>query len=162
MNKNEQFRKEVLASVQSLSYEQLNKNVADDKWSVMQVLEHLYLMERFIVKVMADQLQNGENCPVDEKPFHLAVDRSRKVPAPPQVSPSHEKQSLEQITKKLKQSREALNQVNERVSEEELRQKSFPHPVLGLMDLKQWIEFIGYHEKRHLAQIEEIKNEIHA
>jgi hypothetical protein len=26
--------------------------------------------------------------------------------------------------------------------------------------LKQWVEIIGWHEKRHLVQIEEIKDEL--
>ncbi|WP_163101981.1 hypothetical protein [Peribacillus alkalitolerans] len=35
-----------------------------------------------------------------------------------------------------------------------LVKKSYPHPVLGLMSLTQWV---SYHEKRLFVQIEEIK-----
>jgi hypothetical protein len=33
------------------------------------------------------------------------------------------------------------------------------HPYLGELSLKQWVEFIGYHEKRHLLQLAEVKSE---
>ncbi|ANF44438.1 MULTISPECIES: DinB family protein [Priestia] len=157
MNKNEQFRNDVLSSVESLTYEQLNQQPASNTWSVMQVLEHLYLMERMIVSRVKDQLENGVDQPTEDKPFHLAVDRSRKVDAPAQVTPSNEKQTLEEMKSKLAESRAALIELEETASEDKLKQKSFPHPVFGLMDLKQWIDFIGYHEKRHQEQIEEIK-----
>jgi len=100
--------------------------------------------------------------PTEDKPFHLAVDRSRKVDAPAQVTPSNEKQTLEEMKSKLAESRAALIELEETASEDKLKQKSFPHPVFGLMDLKQWIDFIGYHEKRHQEQIEEIKTAIGA
>ena len=42
-------------------------------------------------------------------------------------------------------------------SEEALQKKAYPHPIFGLIRLDEWVPFIGYHEKRHLEQIEEIK-----
>ena len=32
--------------------------------------------------------------------------------------------------------------------------------VFGDMNLKQWIEFVGYHEERHMEQIHEIKEKL--
>ncbi|WP_257349517.1 DinB family protein [Pseudalkalibacillus decolorationis] len=37
-----------------------------------------------------------------------------------------------------------------------LQKRSFAHPIFKEMQLAQWIEFIGYHERRHIKQIEEI------
>ncbi|KHL95509.1 hypothetical protein QW71_12445 [Paenibacillus sp. IHB B 3415] len=31
----------------------------------------------------------------------------------------------------------------------------YPHPVFGPMDVAQWVDFIGIHEERHLAQLKE-------
>lgn len=160
MNTNQAFREDVLEAVSDLSYEELNQKISDDKWTIMQVLEHLYLMEEMIVARVWHQLQNGEDKPAEKKPFHLTTDRSRKVPAPPQVIPSEEKRTLEEMKMKLAASRTKLEGVTKRVETEELQKKSFPHPIFGDMDLAQWIEFIGYHEKRHLLQIEELKAEM--
>lgn len=41
-------------------------------------------------------------------------------------------------------------------SEESLwKRKLYPHPVFGPMDVAQWVDFIGIHEERHLAQLKE-------
>ncbi|MDK8210552.1 DinB family protein, partial [Bacillus subtilis] len=94
---------------------------ASNTWSVMQVLEHLYLMERMIVSRVKDQLENGVDQPTEDKPFHLAVDRSRKVDAPAQVTPSNEKQTLEEMKSKLAESRAALIELEETASEDKLK-----------------------------------------
>ncbi|MEA2712972.1 MAG: hypothetical protein QOK27_933, partial [Gemmatimonadales bacterium] len=33
---------------------------------------------------------------------------------------------------------------------------TFSHPLLGSLDLYQWILFVGQHEARHAAQIAEL------
>ena len=43
---------------------------------------------------------------------------------------------------------------------DELEAKGFNHPIFGLMSLKQWIPFVGYHEKRHILQIKEVKEKL--
>ena len=45
-------------------------------------------------------------------------------------------------------------------NEKDLEQKSFPHPLFKELSLKQWIPFVGLHEKRHLLQIEELKSKL--
>ncbi|WP_110113587.1 DinB family protein [Bacillus sp. CGMCC 1.16541] len=157
MEHNELIRSEVLESVRHLSNEQLNKKVEEGSWTIMQVLDHLYLMEKTIVGTMTKVLAQGPEQPTDEKPIHLTPDRSRKVPAPDYVDPSDEYMTLEEVKKKLHESREALHAFVAQHEEEELKKKSFSHPVFGLLHLKQWCDFIGYHEKRHLEQIEELK-----
>ena len=39
----------------------------------------------------------------------------------------------------------------------DLSQMHFPHPVLGRLDMYQWILFVGKHERRHIAQIARVK-----
>jgi uncharacterized damage-inducible protein DinB len=154
---NKAVRAELLESVSGLTDEQLNKEVEDGRWTIMQVLEHLYLMERSITKAIQGTLEKGEVRPVDAKPIHLSVDRSRKVDAPSFVDPSKESITLDEMKEKLIESRKGLLQVVGNTTKHDLAQKSYPHPVFGLVSLEQWVPFIGYHEKRHLAQMEELK-----
>jgi hypothetical protein len=74
--------------------------------------------------------------------------------------PDHEYKTLEEMKEKLSRSREKLLSVVTEAGEEALEKKSLPHPVFGPLNLKQWVEFVGQHEKRHLAQIEEIKEQL--
>lgn len=160
MKANEKVRKEILESVNGLTDKQLNNQVEQGRWTIAQVLQHLHLMESMIVKSIQTVLAKDENRPADEKPIHLAIDRSRKVEAPDALNPSDVEATLEEVQGELENSRHALRKLASDADEEKLMQKSFPHPVFGLMNLKQWIEFIGFHEKRHLAQIEELKKKL--
>ncbi|MCA1058910.1 DinB family protein [Rossellomorea aquimaris] len=153
----EDIRSELLNSVKDLSEEQLNKKVEKDRWNIMQVLDHLYLMEKSLTKVIQMTLENGEEQLVESKPIHFTVDRTTKVDAPPFVTPTDEKQSLEQMKDKLKSSRKDLLAFLESTNKEALMKKAYPHPIFGQIRLDEWIPFIGFHEKRHIEQIDELK-----
>ncbi|PLS01897.1 DinB family protein [Neobacillus cucumis] len=160
MEENKKIREEVLHSVTGLTDEQLNTQVHEGRWSIMQVLHHLYLLERAITYAISNQLANGESKNVSDKPIHLAVNRSTKVNAPSVVQPSNKFISLKEMKEKLSQSREALSKVINTADPSLLEQRAYPHPIFGELSLKQWIPLIGLHEKRHLAQIEELKEEL--
>lgn len=160
MTHNEEIRSQVLELAETLTDEQLNQKVRDDQWSIMQVMDHLYLMEKNLTNTMKKVLEDGEEKSVDDKPIHLTVDRSRKVDAPSYVVPSDEFITLDEMKDKLYKSRQALQQFESQTNEEKRQKKAFPHPVFGLMTVNQWIPFIGYHEERHLDQMKEIKQQI--
>ncbi|MGG3233635.1 DinB family protein [Priestia flexa] len=75
MNTNQAFREDVLEAVSDLSYEELSQKISDDKWTIMQVLEHLYLMEEMIVARVWHQLQNGEDKPAEKKQFLFNLEK---------------------------------------------------------------------------------------
>ncbi|PFA67656.1 hypothetical protein CN378_09010 [Bacillus sp. AFS015802] len=156
----EDIRAELLNSVNDLTDEQLNSKLEEDRWTIMQVLDHLYLMERSLTKAIQMTLQKGEEQQVESKPIHFTVDRSTKVDAPPFVVPSEEKQTLQEMKDKLGASRKDLLAFLETTNKEALQKKAYPHPIFGQIRLDEWVPFIGYHEKRHLEQIEELKSKL--
>ncbi|MBW3113653.1 DinB family protein [Bacillus sp. MCCB 382] len=156
----EDIRSEVLNSVNHLTDEQLNEELEAGRWSILQVLDHLYLMERSLTKTIQLTLEKGEEQEVESKPVHFTVDRSTKVDAPPFVVPTEEKLTLQEMKDKLAASRNDLLAFLETTSKEELQRKAYPHPIFGHIRLDEWIPFIGYHEKRHLEQIEDLKKKL--
>lgn len=160
MNENEKIREEILNTVNGLSDEQLNAHPEEGRWSIIQVLDHLYLMERAITKSIADKLKSDERVPAVDKPIELTVNRDVKVEAPSYVVPSDSFQTLDEVKDKLAESRSAFVQLVDNADENDLEQKSFPHPLFKDLSLKQWIPFVGFHEKRHLLQIEELKSKL--
>ncbi|WP_057912345.1 DinB family protein [Peribacillus muralis] len=160
MNENEKIREEILNTVNGLSDEQLNANPEKGRWSIIQVLDHLYLMERAITKSIADKLKSDERVQAVDKPIELTVNRDVKVEAPSYVVPSDSFQTLDEVKDKLAESRSAFVQLVHNADENDLEQKSFPHPLFKDLSLKQWIPFVGFHEKRHLLQIEELKSKL--
>jgi uncharacterized damage-inducible protein DinB len=157
MNENEKIREELLSAVTGLSDEQLNAHPETGRWSIIQVLDHLYLLERAITKGISDKLKSDDCIPAVDKPIEHTLNREVKVQAPPFVIPSDSFQTLSEVKEKLSESRKAFVQVVDHAKEIDLEQKSFPHPLFKDLSLKQWIPFVGLHEKRHLLQIEELK-----
>jgi len=156
MKNNQKVREELLESVSYLSDEKLNTKPEEATWSIMQNLEHLYLMEKVVVQRMAKELEYNPE-PTSEVPISMLLNRSKKLEAPDFLKPSNEFISLKEMKKKLDESREALIQFVTHTSEEDLANKAMTHRLFGTLSLKQWVELIGYHEQRHLKQIEEVK-----
>lgn len=160
MEENIQIRKELLASVENLSDEQLNRKLDNENWTIMQVLEHLYLMESKLVKLMNHFLVKAEEELIPEKPIHLAINRTQRVMSPERFEPADQFIPLDEMKQKLNESRATLFEFVEQTKNINLSKKGFPHPLFGQISIKQWIPLIGYHEKRHLEQIEELKRKI--
>lgn len=156
MKENEWIREELIHTVAGLSDEQLNAHPEEGRWSVAQVMEHLYLMEGSITKGISHTLASEESRPAEDKPISATLNRDIKVKAPSFVEPSDSFRSLSELKEMLSESRNRFNQVVEQADPSELEQKSFPHPMFKNLSLKQWISFVGLHEKRHLMQIEEL------
>ncbi len=157
MEENYRVREALLASVSSIDDTQLNERPNYTSWSIMEVLEHLFLIEMVVANAITEQVKNEKSVRAEDKPIQFTVDRRHKVKAPSFIEPSGEFLTLEEVTMKLAKSREALVNAVANVEESVLEQKSYPHPIFGLLSLKQWVPFVGLHEKRHLEQIEEIK-----
>lgn len=157
INMIEDIRSDLLNSVSDLTNDELNKRIEEGRWTIIQVLDHLYLMERSLTKAIQSTLAKGEEQEVPSKPIHYTVDRSTKVDAPPFVVPTEESLTFQKMKDKLNGSRKDLLTFLHTTSKEELQKKAYPHPIFGLIRLDEWVPFIGYHEKRHLEQIVELK-----
>ncbi len=149
-----------MQAINGLTDEQLNKKVEKGTWSISQILEHLYLAEKVIVRNFTQTQPITEDNPVKMKNVQVVVDRSQKVNAPKFLEPSDEFHTLEQLREKLNSSRLMLVNFLAKVSEKQLDQEFLPHPFLGKLRLRQWIEFLYYHEMRHIEQIKEIREQL--
>lgn len=162
MKVNEEARTKLLDTVSDLNDEELNWKASEDEWSVRQVLEHLYLMEGGVAKTIQSQLTKEASHETASKPIERTVDRSTKVEAPDFAKPSDSFATAEELQDKLRTSHTSLLQLEDTVPTEQLKARSYKHPVFGDMSLDQWIPFVGYHELRHIKQIEEVKKAMKA
>lgn len=152
-------REEVWNSVKGLTNAQLNEVVEEGKWSIAQVLEHLHLMEENVVRLIHHALNQSEFEEPGSFPVQMVADRTKKVTAPEILNPSNKFQTLEELKMKLSQSRDSLEKVIQNLSEDDLK-RTMKHRRFGVLSIKQWISLVGYHELRHIGQIEEIKKEL--
>jgi uncharacterized damage-inducible protein DinB len=150
-------RDEVLASINGLSDDELNRSLDTESWSIAQVLHHLQQIESYFLSLMDAALQ-GPSEEVREKNLSAVADRSHKAKSP--IEPSSEFKTKEELISRLKHSREKVNALLAKTNPDILAEKPLSHPVLGKLSVKQTLEFIANHEKRHLEQIEEIKQSL--
>lgn len=156
----EATRKDILQTIEDIPEHLFNERESEHTWSVGQVLEHLYKTEIEVIKLIKYILTLPEQEPLPDQPLALTLDRSIKRTAPETISPAS-LVNKEEILNALSQSRAQLIKIFDSIPpEQDLTTRGFKHPVFPMLSLKQWIEFIGYHEQRHLAQIEEIKQQI--
>ncbi|HJV45286.1 MAG TPA: DinB family protein [Bacillota bacterium] len=153
------IRKELLDEIALLSDRQLNTKPSEDTWSVAQVLRHLILLDEASLPSIKRAVE-GNSERVAEKKLDFVLNRTNKVKSP-LPEPSTEFITKEDLLKILDHSRTPLLAlIDENRDGTDLENKSMEHPVFGPLSIKQMLEFISLHEKRHIEQMKEIKESI--
>ncbi|MBD1381575.1 DinB family protein [Metabacillus arenae] len=158
LNVVEDVRRDLINEVKELNDEQLNKKPAPEEWSINQVLIHLYKSEMLTLTTLKELITEAKDQKIEDKPVELTVDRSKKRKAPDYLKPTDESMEKQAVLEQLETSRKELASFVENYpNQNSLHEKTLEHPVFGEMSIAQWIDCVGYHEKRHLIQIKEIK-----
>ena len=139
-----------------------------DRWSVAEVLEHLAIIERRVVKMVAGRIAAAKASGVGPELETSSVldsinrggvaDRSRRVTAPEMIQPQSAADAAS-VWSALQQSRARLREAVLAGDGLALSEVTQEHPVLGVINLYQWLIFVGSHEARHTEQIREIAGE---
>jgi len=141
----------------TLPVDSLNTSIDANSWTVLQIAEHLALVEEDVSGLLKEAVIERKFIDdVPQKPVHLTADRTQKFKALDRWHPTRDYYSLEEVLTHLEQSRKALNNALAHVSDEDLEHVVAKNQAFGTLSLAQWLDFIGYHEQRHLAQIKEI------
>ncbi|MEO5824521.1 MAG: DinB family protein [Gemmatimonadales bacterium] len=134
-------------------------------WTVAEVVHHLARIEAMItglfVKMVGSAREGGLGPEVDNTlqldSFHgyRVHNRKHRVTAPERGTPDTGI-ALATAWSALDASRADLLRALEEADGLALGAISYPHAQLGEMSMYQWVAFVGFHETRHAAQIEEI------
>jgi uncharacterized damage-inducible protein DinB len=140
----------------------MQRRPADDRWSVAEILEHLAYVERALAKHSARLLDEAQAQGLGPDPeadsvlhsldrFGVAT-RQGRITAGERVSPKGALQPDEALAI-LGDARAALLLRYRQADGLDLTRPRAPHPVLGELDLYQWLLFVAQHEARHTLQI---------
>lgn len=164
-------RKELRAAIDSVPLDARNTQPTDDQWSVAQVLDHLTIVDKRVAlgvgKWIAEAEGNGLGKETETAsvlgtiPAERITDRSRKVEAPEEIRPRTEVDA-ETAWTELEQARARLRAAFLRGDGLALEQVVQPHPVLGPINIYQWMLFCASHEARHTLQIREIAQQFNS
>jgi uncharacterized damage-inducible protein DinB len=164
-------RADLREAVERVPPTQREQSPGPERWSVAQVLQHLALIEKRITKLVSKRIAEaraaGLGPELETSPVlnirHAAkiADRSFRVTAPEEIRPPSDVDAASAWAA-LEQSRAALREAILSGDGLALGEVMHPHPVLGEINLYQWILFLGSHEVRHTAQVREIADELKA
>jgi uncharacterized damage-inducible protein DinB len=161
-------RSELSNAVDAVSPERRSERPAPECWSVAEVLDHLNIIETRIIQLLNGQITAARTGDVGPETETSSVidsidrtrirDRSQRVTAPEMVRPQSGRDATS-AWEALQQSRAGLRAAVLAGDGLALGEIKYQHPALGLINMYQWIIFVGSHEARHTDQIREIASD---
>lgn len=158
-------------AVERVPAELRDKQPGPDRWSVAQVLQHLGIIERRVAigmsKWVGDAHQDAVGPETDTSsvmnslPTELIKDRTTRRNAPDEVRPTGDVDA-KTAWATLESAREKLRSAFLTGDGFALGKVVQPHPIFGAINLYQWMLFVGSHEERHTAQVNEIAEQLSA
>jgi DinB superfamily len=143
-----------------LSKAQLEYHAAPDKWSVIDVLEHLNLAEPIYWKQFQDAMKTApagkKSAATDADILWYGIDREQHQMTSPNKIPEKHTPGSADVRARLEAFRKLHAEMLDyaRGTNEELR----AHILEGEgIDLYQWLLMISTHAQRHILQIREVK-----
>lgn len=147
----------LLGTVSQLGAEIYSRQPAEEEWSVAEIVHHLCLVERRVIKELEKELAAPpRKIGLLRKlvPTSIVASRLLRVKAPKAMNPINPPSRDESI-ENYNAVRNKLKELCAMHGRRRLRQVIFKHPFLGDIDGAATISFVGYHELRHYKQIRE-------
>ena len=163
-DKLEARRHEMLSLIDKVQPEELLYKSAPDRWSILQVLQHVVLSDEGMRRTeselrdhpLRDILQPG-------KMYHVVKDVLEKdvpVDVPhPSLNPDGQT-NIEDLRSKWQNERQAMAALLESVGKEHRKRVMFSHAAAGPLTAQQMLDIALAHTDTHLRQIERILTEI--
>ncbi|MGD0957030.1 MAG: DinB family protein [Candidatus Acidiferrales bacterium] len=154
-------RERLLRMAQRLSREQLHYRPAPGRWTVAECVEHITTVEGRVLGLIQTTLETGPDSSkrsvMEGKDAALIADvagRVTRFQAPEILAPTG-RWPDDQLLKEFEGARQRTRDFAASTAAD-LRRHFFRHPVLGELDLYQWLLLIAAHCDRHRAQSEEV------
>ena len=149
---------ELLNTIVSIDDPLFSRSPSENEWSVAQIVHHLCLVERRVIKELEKQLANPPQKLSALRrlvPTSIVASRLVRVKAPKAMNPV-DPPAKEEIIENYNAARSKLKELCVVHGRQRLKQVIFKHPFLGDIDGSATISFVGYHEIRHFKQIKEV------
>lgn len=177
---NDTVRRQLIARIENLSAAQQTFRPAEGAWSIAEIIDHLAFTERNMVQLIGRLLKKSKGtvaAAIDAgdgdhdgdaqiaasappfQPFsldnYIEQVKDVKLNAPEQVRPSSNA-TLADALANLERTRADIEAMRTLLETVDLGAATYPHPAFGEFNSAQWLAFIGFHEGRHLRQIENL------
>jgi DinB superfamily len=149
----------LLRAADTVPAQQWRAAPGEGQWSAGEVVCHLIVIERAILKSSDRLLQKPPRALPFYKRFHIpmAIVEARlmrlKTPIPIEAEMVRGK---EEMLAELREVRGRTLAFIEETSGKDLSKYNMPHPFLGTLNAYEWFQLIASHEIRHTKQMKEI------
>ncbi|MDD5563005.1 MAG: DinB family protein [Thermoanaerobaculaceae bacterium] len=155
----------LLAAVTPLDQVEADWRPAPERWSAGEVLHHVVLANRTFAIVARKLIQQGRRAGVTAGPQTrrswpriraiAEIGASGPVKNPDRVTPAHGF-PIAALCRDLIESHAAVMATIPALAGLDLGALRFPHPLGFELNLYQWVDIAGAHERRHLFQLRTI------
>jgi hypothetical protein len=152
-----------LAQVARVPIERQAERPAPDRWSVAEIVEHVARVDRGVAKLLA--LHSAAPRPVPSAEGAAAVltaekiarvrSRTERFEAPERVRPTGAL-APDAALAHLAEARAALTAAYVAAAPAVLDGAVHPHPVIGPLTLRGWLQLAAHHDARHAQQVAEL------
>ena len=133
-------------------------------WSAAQIVEHVARVEGNVARLIAKGATLPHTATSDEQQAGLLTatrirwvrDRTTKVEAPERVRPTMGLDADAALAQ-LHASRAAVLEAFTAADPAVLDGILFPHPFIGPLTLRAWVELVAHHDARHAEQMSELQ-----
>lgn len=153
-----QSREDLLQALQGVTAEGAASRPQPDRWSILEIVEHVALAENAMFLLITEQTQPAQ--PADTRDRERLIvakgaSRKRKFEAPPSMIPTGRFSSLHQAIAAFLESR-ARTEAFVASCIHDLRAVTVLHPVAGRITAAECLALLAVHPSRHALQIREI------
>jgi hypothetical protein len=150
--------------IQDLTSDQTDFHPLSGGWSIAEIAEHLSIVEGQLLQLIATLLKKSEEAGRTHSPMlpfaislQSIVEKSQteKYTTRDKFLPTG-KTTISDSLRLLRDFQTQLYDLKPRLQSIDLTFVTFPHWTFGPLNLGQWLAFIGFHEERHLVQIQSI------
>ena len=157
-------RDQLLAQFAAIPVEQRARSDGAGGWSAAQIVEHVARVEGNVARMIAKGAELPLTATSDERQAGLLTDtrirwvreRTTKVEAPERVRPAAGLTPDDALAQ-LHASRAAVLEAFSAADPAVLDGILFPHPFIGPLTLRAWVELVAHHDARHAEQMSELR-----
>ena len=158
-------RADLLQSFAEVPRDRLSARPSASEWSAAEVIDHLRIVESGIARLLAKRIAQAKEAGLRPEESNETILNSLdhvgefldtgRIEAPVAVKPG-EKVDVDAAIAGLSASRQSLLAAAATGDGLALGDIKHTHPIIGELDLYQWLIFVGRHEVRHTRQIRRI------
>lgn len=150
----------LLQELENYTEEDLNKRANGNKWSIAQVLFHIYRSESLTLSYLQKKINSrgrlnkaGINAWVRSKMLKIFLFLPIKYKAPKTIGNPPEQIDWTRLLKDWENCRGELHEFILNLPDELMPMAIFKHPIVGMLTMSQTLDFLAEHFNHHLPQI---------